>query len=94
LINTSSTLSWISSTLGIFFPVFLSTSFTTASVKSDNLEKSDPPQASIASLIAFSILDLEKSTIAQFLLITLNIAISIYKFTSKIWLFFGLIFIF
>jgi hypothetical protein len=61
----------------MFLPVFLSTSAMIASVKSDNLEKSVPQHASIANFRAFSILDLAKSTIAQFLLITLNIAISI-----------------
>jgi hypothetical protein len=76
LIKTSSTLSWISSTLGIFFPIFFSTSCIIFSTKPEILEKSLPPQASIASFIAFSILVLSKSTIAQFLFITLKIAIS------------------
>jgi hypothetical protein len=51
------------------------------------LEKSLHPQASIANFIALSIFVLSKSTIAQFLLITLKIAISNVELLFKILIF-------
>jgi len=63
------------STSGMFLPVFFSTILTTSSTISAIFEKSDHHTASIASFIAFSILDLSKSTIDPFLFFTLNIAI-------------------
>ena len=66
LIKTSSTLSWIVSTSGIFLPDFFSTNFTTALEISLIFEKSFPQTASTADFMAFCILRISKSTIVQF----------------------------